>query len=395
MGETAKRPLTMVFVETTDVSVSSHLAGQLGFLRARGHDVTVVARETGSLYAVAAADGVRAVSLPMVRNPSPLRDLRCLMRLFLLLRSMNPDIVVYGTPKAGLLSAIAARAARVPARVYFLYGLRSETMTSGAAKAMFGAETIVSRLSTRVIAVGAELRDRAAALGMTDKRIDVVGAGSANGVDVAKFHRAADDTATAFRDSHGISRESRVVGFVGRVTADKGIDALVDAVRVVRKSVPDVHLVVVGPDDGLDGMSRRTISAFDEPWATRVPGVDDTSDVYPALDVFCLPSRREGLPTVVLEAAAASVPIAATAATGMRDILDHGRSALISEIDDVPQLARNIALLLSDHELAAEFAAAAATRVATDFDQPTVWRQLAEFYESAADAQRIHLEVAP
>ena len=107
----------IVFVQTTDISVSSQLRGQLGYLRIKGLRVAVASGDTGLLGLVAAMDQVPAYGLPIKRDPSIMADLRALAAVFALIRKLTPSVVVYGTPKASLLGAIASWVLRVPRRV--------------------------------------------------------------------------------------------------------------------------------------------------------------------------------------------------------------------------------------------------------------------------------------
>lgn len=371
-----------MFIETTDVSVYSQLRGQLGYLRARGMDVHLITRDTGVLARVVGEDGVRGVAINMERDPSFLADLKSLREIAWELGSLRPHLVVYGTPKAALLGAIAAWVLRVPRRVYFLYGLRAETMTGLGRLVMLASERLIVRLSTEVLVVGRGLKDRAGQLGIDTGRMRVLGRGSANGIDFEKYSQAGKDTARRrdVRNALSLPLDARVVGFVGRVTADKGIDVLVEAVACARRDVENTFLVIVGPDEGIDHLDPTTRSLMTEPWVCLVGNVPETADYYAAMDVVCLPSRREGLPTVLLEAGAAGVPIVATDATGTSDLVEDMVTGLVVPIDDAVSLAAALARVLLDQALGRCLAEAALSRVKLDFDQAVVWQHLHKFY---------------
>lgn len=136
-----------------------------------------------------------------------------------------------------------------------------------------------------------------------------------NGVDIAAYGH--DDRAAA-RGSLGLPASGRVIGTVGRLEKVKGHDVLIRAMALMPE---DVRLAVVG-----DGGARTELTRLAEELqlSGRVLFAghrDDVARLYPAFDVFCLPSRREGLPIAVLEAQASGVPVVATDVGAVRDAL--------------------------------------------------------------------------
>lgn len=373
------------FVQTTDISVSSQLRGQLGYLRNKGLRVAVAAGDTGILGAIAALDQVPAYGLPIKRDPSVAADLKALIKVFALTRKLMPRVVVYGTPKASLLGAMASSVLRVPRRVYCVYGLRSETMTGYRRRLMILVERAIVRLSTDVIAVGQGLREQMCDAGING-HVTVFGRGSANSIDIAAYERHGRDEGLrdSVREQQGIPLNAMVVGYVGRMTADKGLDALIGAMRLLREELGDVYLLLVGPDDTLGGLARSTVAAFGEYWVCRTGNVDETSTVYASMDVFCLPSRREGLPTVLLEAAASGTPIVATNATGVRDVIPDASCGHVVSIDDEKSLAKALRSVLENPEAAGSMANNARDLVSQEFDRECLWEMQYNFYAEAS-----------
>ncbi|MDI3195997.1 glycosyltransferase [Pseudarthrobacter sp. AL07] len=372
------------FVQTTDISVGSQLHGQLGYLRSRGLRVAVASADTGVLETIAARDQVAAYGLPIKRDPSVVADLHALAVVFALMRRLAPRVVVYGTPKASLLGAIASWALRVPRRVYCVYGLRAETMSGYRRRLMLLIEKTIIFLSTDVVAVGHGLREEMLAAGISGD-VMVFGKGSANSVDMAAYKRRGQDEALrfSFREQQGIPRNAMVVGYVGRITADKGIDTLIEAMRLLREELGDVYLLLVGPDEALNGLQQLTIAVLDEYWVCRTGNVVDTSSVYAAMDVFCLPSRREGLPTVLLEAAASGTPIVATNATGVRDVIPDASCGHIVSIDDGKGLAAALRSVLENPVAAASMANHTQGLVSKEFNRERLWAIQYSFYAAA------------
>ena len=175
---------------------------------------------------VAARDAVASAGVVIGREIAPWRDLAALGRLWRLMRRVRPTIAHVGTPKAGLLGGLAAWLAGVPCRVYTLHGLRLETASGLKRQLLIGCERAACALAHRVICVSSSLRRQAIDLRLVDAGKAIVGAsGSANGVDLSRFYPTRKRLAMAAeaRRSLGIPTASPVVGFVGRLTRDKGI----------------------------------------------------------------------------------------------------------------------------------------------------------------------------
>lgn len=383
-GLTSHLPLEVLFVETTDVSVQSHLRGQLGYLRGQGMNISLLASDTGLLQGILEADDISGTHIRMERDPSPARDARSLVNILRHIRRLAPRTVVYGTPKASLLTSIASWLLRVPNRVYFLYGLRAESMHGVGRFLMVATEKVIVALSTHVISVGEDLIARASSMGIDSRRMRVLGAGSANGVDARRYAIAGASASlrASLRSSNAIPPEAIVVGFVGRLTPDKGLDVLLEALVEVRATFPHLYLVLAGPDEGIGRLRPSTQRQLSEPWVVELGNVVDTAHLYAGMDIFCFPSRREGLPTVLLEASAAGVPIVATNATGVRDVVRDGVTGLVSPVDDVGALRDALLRILDDGAYASALAVEAQRRAICDFDQEVVWESLRDFYLS-------------
>jgi len=370
----------ILYAGTSPLSVQWFLRGQLSYLREAGFDVTVVTAPGEGLDEARRRQGVRTIAVPMVRGISPARDIVSFWRLWRILRRLRPAITNVGTPKAGLLAGIAAWLSRVPCRVYTLHGLRLETSRGPVRPVLWLAEWLACRAAHRVICVSESVRRKALALRLvTPERAVVLGAGSCNGVDesLCAPGTEASRRARELRRSLGIPPEAPVVGFVGRLTRDKGIPELADACFRLRSEFPDLRLLLVGDfEDGdpIDPALRRGIEA--DPGILRTGFVRDVVPYYHVLDILVLPTYREGFPNVVLEAHAAGKPVVATRATGVVDAVADGVDGILAPIGDPVALAEAAALLLRDPALAAGMGRAGRERILLHFRRQDVWNTL-------------------
>ena len=241
----------------------------------------------------------------MDREIRPLRDARAVVSWLALIRRVRPAVTHLSTPKAALVGSIAAWILRVPRRVYLVRGLRLEGASGAEHLVLWLTERLTIALSTDVVVVGPSLGRKLVRTRLLGRhKASLIAHGSSNGVDVAAIsERASAAGRDRMRKRLQVSEDDFVVGYVGRIVEDKGIGTLLAALELTT-SKPT--LLLVGSID--DPSLGRDIAAA----PVRVVHVGWTDDVwaqYAAMDVLCLPTRREGFPNVVLEAAAVVRPV--------------------------------------------------------------------------------------
>ncbi|WP_169796311.1 glycosyltransferase family 4 protein [Sanguibacter suarezii] len=364
------------------------MTGFPAYLVSQGWDVHVVSAPGPKLQALAEQGGVSVHALEMRRDPAPLDDLRSLISWFRLLRKVRPDVMSVGTPKAGLLGSIAGLLTRVPARVYLLRGLRYETTAGLKRSFLLGLEKLSAACSHKVVAVSESLRKTAVADGVSPPhKMVVIGSGSSNGVDMERFAMTTEERTQAQNDRWP-NDVRPVVGFIGRIHPDKGLDLLADAAEILATDRVAGRLLVVGESDAAEGeaLKERLRSS---PWEVELVG--STQDIVPFLrlmDVLCLPTLREGFPNVVLEAAAAGIPTVATAATGVVDAVVDGTTGLICADRDPRLLAGHLAWLLGDPGRRTTLGENALSLTGTEFSQLLVWQGAEGFYARVTAANQ-------
>jgi glycosyltransferase involved in cell wall biosynthesis len=329
-------------------------------------------------------EGIPFVEVPMEQEISPLRDLASLWHLYRIVRALRPAVSNVGTPKAGLLGGLAAWLNRVPCRIYTLHGLRFETTKGLKRQILIFAERLACFFAHRVICVSRSVREKAIACGLASpKRMVVLGPGSCNGVDASRFAATPElmRRAAELRSQLGIPGDAPVVAFVGRLTRDKGIPELMEAFLRLDDQFPDLRLLLVGcfqNGDPLPADTRRSLETH--PRVIFAGAVQDTAAYYAIADVVALPSHREGLPMVILEAYAAGRPVVGASATGIVSIVSDGETGLLFPVGDVPALANALAKLIADKTLAGKLGRAGQARVKREFQQERIWNALYREY---------------
>jgi glycosyltransferase involved in cell wall biosynthesis len=361
---------------TVPESAATLLRGQLTWFREQGWDVHLATSPGSLLDVVAEREKIVVHPLPMERETSPLRDLVALVRWIVLLVRLRPDVLNVGTPKAGLLGTIAGWLTRVPRRVYVMRGLRLEETSGLQRRILWLAERLTILLATDVVCVSHSLRDEARALGLLPRNHAVViGHGSSNGVNPDRW-RFEDADPVATRAGWGVRPDELVVGFVGRIAFAKGVQDLLGALGEL-DGLP-VRGLLVGPVE--DEALRSAIAALGDRVVSRDGWTSDLDHVYAGIDVLCLPTRKEGFPNVVLEAALAGVPAITTTATGSRDSVVPGVTGWLVEPGDVRQLADAIRTCAEDREGVRAAGRAARERALRDFRPAGIWSGLESVY---------------
>lgn len=314
----APAPPPSIVVGITHPQTCLILGPRLRALREAGFRVTLVCSPGELLDSTAAAAGVKSAPISMQRGIAPLRDFVSLVRLCFLLRRLRPAIVEFSTPKAGLLGTLAAVLCRVRLRVYLLRGLKLEGASGIRRRLLLAFERLACRCAHVVLSNSASLRAEALALGLApEDKLLVLGAGSSIGVDTDRFCPGITDV----RDRFAIPVDAPVIGFVGRLTRDKGLPELIESFEAVARAEPEARMLLVGwfdaAEDALATSLRARIESHPRIYCTGF--VHDTAPYYRAMDLMVLPTRREGFPNAVLEAQATGIPVVTTLSTGSRD----------------------------------------------------------------------------
>jgi glycosyltransferase involved in cell wall biosynthesis len=301
------------------------------------------------------------------------------------MRTLGPSLVITATPKASLLGQLAGKATRARRRLYYLGGLRLEGERSGRRHLLAAMERLTSWASTEVVANSPSLAARYAELGLAPQRkLRQTRPGSSHGVDGRHFSPRPRDLDLA--DRRGIDPSVPVVGFVGRLTHDKGIDSLIIAMALLRADDVTCQLLVVGAQDEPDSADYLDKLASTGEAVFAVGAVDDVRPYFALMHVHVLPSLREGFPNVVLEAAAMGLPTVTTDATGAIDSVRDGQTGVIVKAHDTRALADAIKTLVRDPDRASRYGAAARSWVTADFRPESVVRTLLAFGEAAGAA---------
>lgn len=362
------------------LSLNLFYRGLFRQLEEEGYEVVVVSSPGKDLDEIRSREGVRTVAVPMERSISPAKDLVALWRLVRVIRRERPRMIHSITPKAGLLTMMAGWLCRVPVRLHTFTGLVFPTASGVKRKILKLTDTLTCRFATHVTPEGEGVKRDLIENRITRKPLEVLGYGNIKGVDTSIYDPYLPDVKAKAAD---LRREGVFTFiFIGRISAEKGIEELLEAFSEVNGRHPDTRLLLVGWNE-FDGTPIQPFVEKELSENEAIEYVGFQEDVRPwmaASDALVLPSYREGFPNVVIEGGAMGLPAVVTDINGANEIIEEGKNGLIVPPRDAAALAAAMERMLADGEMRREMAANARPMVKARYEQEFVRQCLRNHY---------------
>lgn len=375
-----RAPPRLLYVVSEDWYFLSHRLPMARAARRAGFEVHVATRVTDG-EAEIQQEGFVLHPIPFARGSvgvgGMLRTIRALRKLH---RTVQPVIVHHVALQASVLGSFAAlgsSAARVNALTGLGYAFASETRKARTMRrAISGVlRYLFNRRGTVVLVQNPDDHAKLAAAGVSPKRLVLI---PGSGVDIERLQPTPEP------------RGVPTIAFVGRLLEDKGIRTLIRAHLLLRLNGSNVELLIAGTPDPANPASITDAEV--KSWATE-PGVrwlgyvEDIPALWQRAHVAVLPSRREGLPKSLLEAAACGRPMVATDVPGCREIVRHEETGLLVPVDDPAALAAAIHRLISSLELRVRYGAAARRLVVEKFAAEVIGNLTIDLYRRLFSAR--------
>jgi len=347
-------------------------------IRSRGHEVVFLS-PSGEFGAKLEKEGFRWISIDMDRRSlnvfSEISVLRCLMAI---VRLERPDIIHLFTIKCVIYGSLIARYLRIPARinavagmgyVYSNTGLKARILrpiVSGLMKWAFGGE------GARLILQNNQDLDTFVSRGLVEKTKVILIRGS--GVDTSRF--------TPIENRSDV-KATRVL-LATRLLWDKGVKEFVEAAQLLKEKKLDIVFLIAGtPDAGNPGtVPMSQIEEWRQSGVVDILGhVDNMVDLLKKVDVCVLPtSYGEGVPRILIEAAATGLPVIATDIPGCREIVEHEKTGLLVPEKDSTALALSIQRLHENTKLRLILGKSGRKKAIKEFDEALVLKKTLDIY---------------
>jgi glycosyltransferase involved in cell wall biosynthesis len=324
---------------------------------------------------------VNTINLPIERNINLFSDLRVLLLLISIFYKNGFSLVHSVSPKAGLLSAMAAWATRVPNRFHTFTGQVWVTKKGVSRWFLKLLDKIIVTLNTNILVDSFSQQDFLIKENVLSKDLSIVlGSGSISGVDVNRFHPSKIHR-NLIRKQLNIKDDCVIFLFVGRLKKEKGIFELIEAFKNVSEQHNDVVLLIVGPDE--EGLEQELISRLEtcKEFVRFIDFTKEPEQYMAASDVFVLPSYREGFGSVIIEAASCGLPSIGSNIYGLSDAIKDEETGFLVPIRSTKPLERVMLKLVNNDKLRNEMGSNARKRAINHFSQDNITLEILQLYK--------------
>lgn len=376
-------------ITTVPISLKILLKGQLKYM-SQFYNILAVANDEEELKEVRQNEEVVTCGIAMTRQITPFADLIALVKLIRLCRKERPDIVHTHTPKAGTLGVLAAKIAGVKTRIHTVAGLPLMEATGFKYKVLSAVERFTYACATHVWPNSHGLESYISQNIYTSPKVRVLGKGSSNGINTTYFSLDSVDKPVleTLKMQHGINDGDFVFISIGRITAAKGINELVEAFSALGSKYSHAKLLLLGDyESDLDPLKDKTVNEINT--NKQIIGCGYQKDIRPLLALsHCLvhPSYREGFPNVVLQALSMNIPALVSDINGCNEIVEHQFNGLIYPPKRVDALFDSLKVVLDDHVLLERLKSNARESVVARYEQKVVWELIKAEYDKILGA---------
>ncbi len=372
--------LKICFNTTIFITLKTFLTKQSEYLVSQGWDVTwICGNEPPDKESVPTK--VKLIVIPMKRGNDFFGAPRTVWLLFKHYKTEKYDIVQYSTPNASLYASIASRLAGIRIRVYGQWGIRYVAF-GGFPRILYKQfEKMTCRNSTII-----EPDSKSNLYFSGEERLypvtkgRVIWNGSACGVDLKRFDiQKKDNWRRATRETLGYVENDIVIGFVGSIAKEKGLNELLKACQIIFSQKGNYRLLMVGYKESYHTIRPELREWLENsPWVTVLPPSNEIAQYMASMDIFSLPSYREGFGMVVVEAEAMGIPVIVSDVPGPIDGMQNGVTGLVVPVKNSEKLAEAISLLGNDDTKRLEFGKNAVTFVHEKFEQNEFLKKVVE-----------------
>jgi len=367
-----------------DFTLKNFLLPLIDGMRMRGWQVVAVCSD-GPSVADLRNRGYRIETVKIARSMNPWAAFLSLLALIRLFRCESFDVLHAHTPVAALIGRLAAWLTRMPLVVYTAHGFYfHDDMPAWKYRLFVTLERMAGLWTDLLFTQSSEdARTAVAERIMREDRVLAIG----NGVDVARFSPDKVGAGESVRESLGIPANAFVVGFIGRQVREKGIIEFLQAAEQLARTHLQLWVLLVGerlPSDhaaGVDDEYAKAKEALGE--RLVAPGLrNDIPEMLAAMDLFCLPSWREGMPRTIIEAMMMAKPVVGTDIRGSREEVVHGETGLLVPVRSPDALAEAIGLFVANPAWGRELGIAGRIRALSLYNESSVVSTQLERIES-------------
>lgn len=357
------------------------IGDQFKYFKKQGHNLHVVCSSSKYLEDYAKEQGFDYIESPVDRSISIKNDISTIKNICKYIKRKKIDIIIGHTPKGGLLAMIAGFVCRVPKRIYFRHGVVYETSHGFKRFILKNVDRVASLCANKIICVSPSVLKKSIEDNLAPaKKQFILNKGTCNGVDTSgKFNPEKIDSIKVkeLKEKYGIKPDDFIIGYSGRLVRDKGIIELIGAFDKLRNS-DNCKLLLVGMFEERDALPQDVKNRIiNDPDIIYTGFVNQGMEYYYSMmDVYVLPSYREGFPTGVLEAQSMGTPVITTRVTGCCDSIVENSTGLFAE-NSAEDIANKIDLIRLNNKIDGRNGR---EWVKENFDGMIIWREIEKLY---------------
>ena len=375
----------LIRITTVPVSLEKLLSGQLSYMNQFYH-VIGVSSDVTYLEKVSKVENIEVYNVELTRQITPIKDLLAVLKLYFYFKKQKPFIVHTHTPKAGTVGMLAAKLAGVPNRLHTVAGLPLLEATGNKRKLLNFVEKITYACATKIYPNSFGLKD----IILEEKfckpqKLKVLANGSSNGINTSYFNPShfSETENNILKKKLNIKLDDFVFIFVGRMVADKGINELVEAFKLLSKNTDKVKLVLVGPfETELDPLQKNTLDEIEN--NSNIINVGFQNDVRPYFAIsntLVFPSYREGFPNVVMQAGAMGLPSIVSNINGCNEIIIENQNGIIIPVKNTMAIFDAMKKMVENAAFYNQLKENSRKRIVDNYEQKVVWNAILNEYK--------------
>lgn len=379
----------LIRVTTLPISMEKLLENQLEFMKSH-FEITAIAcseSEGTNLEEYGKKVGMKTFSIEFTRSITPFQDIKTLLKLYKFLKKEKPQIIHSHTPKAGMVSMIAAKLARVPIRIHTVAGLPLEEATGMKKVLLKSIEKITYAAATRVLPNSNGLKNKLLEFNLcSEKKMKIIGKGSSNGINTTYFdpEKIAAEDINNLKKELGFKGDETILIYIGRLVKDKGVNELITTFDAISRTNKNCRLLLLGYyEQDRDPLEDKTIQLIKQnPSIIELGFIKDIRPYLLLSSFLVFPSYREGFPNVVLQAAAMQLPAIVTDINGCNEIIQNNYNGLIIPKKNPEALKEAILYLIDNKTVLEKMKLSTRNFIQENFDREIIWNELLNLYTS-------------
>ncbi len=345
----------------------------------QGNEVCVALGGNGVLNDNLTKEGIRTHSInSLTRDINASKDITSLKEIYKIIKDEKPDIVHLHSPKAAGLGALSSRILKVKKIIYTVHGWTwNENRTIWEKIGIGLLSWITMLLSTYTIVLGERDLGQAQMFPFIIKKLRMIPLG----IHPPKF--LIKKTAREFlqsKTSQIFDKKTVILGTIAELHPNKGLIYAINAFDKIKDEFPFLIFFIIGEGEERNNIEKLIKEKKLEERIILLGNIPNAAQYLKGFSIFILPSIKEGLPYVILESAYATLPVIATTAGGIPEIIDDMKSGIIIQSKKVDEISSAIKFLIENSKLQKEYAKNLQEKVKNQFDIEKMFKSISNLY---------------